>query len=152
VLQPIGQDTLASNAAELSRPYRLFKEAARRANNKTRGRKHKHNHVAATLMNWMVPPIWAHILVAGRAVGLNMSPIAIEHYLKVHNPSQFAMITAQVIGRWIECPAHGLPCWTDKVLARMEAAAGYTLAGHVTRSGVLVYRHDSITCSHLTHL
>jgi hypothetical protein len=77
-------------------------------------------------MNWMALPIWAKILVASRAVGLNMSPIAIEHYLKVHNPSQFAMITAQVIRRWIECPAHGLPRWTDKVLACTEAAAGCT--------------------------
>jgi hypothetical protein len=131
-----------ADIAELSRPYRLFKEAAR-AGRGPRGRKRKHAHAAAALMNWMAPPIWEQILIAGRAAGSKMSPAAIEHYLKLHNPTQFATITAQVIGRWIERPTDGPARWSDKVLTRSRAAAGYAPGGQNTRSGILV---RSILC------
>lgn len=71
-----------------------------------------------------------------------MSPKAIVDLLRARNPVQFARLTPQVIGRWIEHPKNTAPRWSNKVLERVQM--GNKPHGLVTRSGILV-RTDSVS-------
>jgi hypothetical protein len=54
------------------------------------------------------------------------------------DPTSFAHLTEQVVGRWVDRTAkiNGISKWSDAVLAR--AAAGNSPGGHSTRTGILV--------------
>jgi hypothetical protein len=124
--------------AELSRPRRDFKEEQRleRKTSLHTGRKRKREATDATLVNWTSPMLWSQIEAAAREAGPSMSPTEIVRLLKARNPKDFARLTTQVLGSYIQRPANlnERPRWKDSVIRRV----GYRPGGHTTRSGMLV--------------
>jgi hypothetical protein len=53
-------------------------------------------------MNWHAPHLWEQIDQAFREAGPRKSPQEIVDVLRKRNPSAFARLVPQTLGRWIE--------------------------------------------------
>ncbi|KAI0308595.1 hypothetical protein OF83DRAFT_219369, partial [Amylostereum chailletii] len=122
-------------SSERSRPHRAFK-IEQRATKDNRGRKRKHEDKQAQTSNWTNSLLFEQIIRAGREAGPRMRPTEIVKILQRRNPNDFAKITPQVIGRYID-RSSSLPKWKPSVLNRVKDRAGAKPGGHNTRSGVL---------------
>jgi hypothetical protein len=90
-------------------------------------------------MNWRQPFIWSDIERAALRAGKPWQPRRIMKEAKRINPTTFAALTEQVVGRWIDRDAYrekGIWKWKDSILA--EVAHGNAPRGQSTRSGILV--------------
>jgi DDE superfamily endonuclease len=106
------------------------------------GRKRKPENMIPTdavCVNWQHPLLWSQIVQATAKVGYGMSPLAIATELKRRDPEQFARITPQVIGAWID-RSGTRPVWKPEVIQR--AQNGNQPPGRVTRTNILApYPH-----------
>ncbi|VDC03846.1 unnamed protein product [Peniophora sp. CBMAI 1063] len=100
--------------AQVSRPYCQFKIDARE-NLSSRGRKR----------------------IAARDCGPWMRPAEIVKCLQCRNPHDFAALTPQVLGQYIERPRDAFPRWRPEVIQRVEARGGIRPGGHSQHCGVL---------------
>ncbi|KAF7798423.1 hypothetical protein EIP86_009644 [Pleurotus ostreatoroseus] len=126
---------IGPSTAELSRPYRGFKEDVRKRNPRKRERKPKNEVAAKTdakAVFWYAPLIWRQIAAAAAAVG--WSPRAIKNRLQSVNLEDFMGISEQVIGRMIDRKGSE-PKWKDSVLRKVTMAK--VPRGNVTRSSIL---------------
>ena len=127
--------TYPHSLAEASRPHRAFRESLHDPD--SCGRKRKPENMIPTdavCVNWQHPLLWSQIILAATKVGYTMSPIAIAMELKRRNPGQFAKITPQVIGTWID-RSSTCPVWKPEVIQR--AQKGNQPPGHVNRRNIL---------------
>jgi hypothetical protein len=137
-LAEFDETSTSMQVAELSRPYRQFKEDAKKTN-KLSGRKQKNKQASAKQMNWFTPFVWAQIETAAVKAGKPWKPSAICREAKKLSPATFSGLTEQVVGRWIDSEAkavHGTSKWSDSTLQRV--VAGNAPGGQSTRAGILV--------------
>jgi hypothetical protein len=128
--------------AEASHPHRTFRESLHDPD--SCGRKCKPENMTPTdavRVNWQHPLLWSQIIQAAAKVGYGMSPIAITTELKCRNSEQFARITPQVIGAWIN-RSGTCPVWKPEVIK--IAQNGNQPPGHVNRTNILAPYPDII--------
>ncbi|KAJ6525012.1 hypothetical protein B0H19DRAFT_1340110 [Mycena capillaripes] len=123
--------------AELSRPFRQFKEDGKK-DNKPCGRKQKDKNAKrdAKNINWQHPLLWTQIVEATRRAGRPWKPRAILRELLKSNFNDFHRLREQVIGAWITKEG-GTSRWKDAVLQRAEEGKGNAPGGQTTRCGVV---------------
>jgi len=89
---------------ELSRPNRAESERTRRKHMETqqRGRPRVLEHKNTVYHNWFSPFLWSQILLAGKAVGWQMSALVIRNCLQKKDPAVFGKISRTTINEWID--------------------------------------------------
>jgi hypothetical protein len=124
-------------AADLSRPYRTFREDERVKSRGPTGRKRKPENQLepAQKVNWRAPHLAQQIVDAQRAVK-SWSPAVIVCYLRVHHIAMFSRLSSQVLGTYID-RSSDQPRWKDTLLESI-GQKGYRPGGQVTRRGILV--------------
>jgi DDE superfamily endonuclease len=131
--------------AETSRPYRAFK-VAHQSDGAGPGRKRRRDPTSAVRVNWQNPLLWPTIARAAEIASFGMSPIEISRIAKSMNPVQFAGLTPQVIGTWID-RSGSKPTWKSSVLQRVRHNPG----GEVTRKDILT-DYPEVTQNIVDHL
>ncbi|KAL0953304.1 hypothetical protein HGRIS_004553 [Hohenbuehelia grisea] len=127
--------------AELSRPHRQYKEDTCIATKKATGRKRKPENKPkeSKLTNWFTPFLFSQIEIAASRAGKPWSPRMIVKEAKALNPKDFARLTEQVVGRWIdpEAKKRGESKWKDKIMEQVSTGSGNRPGGGSTRTGIL---------------
>ena len=109
------------SVAELSRPNRAESEHTRQKRRETqkRGRPRVLEHKNAVYHNWFSPFLWSQILLAGKAVGWQMSASAIRNSLQKKDPAVFGNISRTTINEWID-RSGDRPRWSENTLRLVE--------------------------------
>lgn len=127
--------------AEVSRPYRQFKEDSKK-NKKTTGckRLEKNKQKKSKLTNWFHPLLFPQIVIAAARAGKPWRPRTIVREARKLNMGAFWKLTEQVVGSWIDKDAkkQGVSKWKESVIKNVEHGKGNAPGGHNTRSGILV--------------
>ncbi|VDB96549.1 unnamed protein product [Peniophora sp. CBMAI 1063] len=127
---------LGPATAQVSRPYRHFKIDAS-ADLSKRGRKRTRADSDARKINCTNQLLFEQICSAARDCGPWMRPAEIVKCLQRRNPRDFAALTPQVLGRYIERPLDSFPHWRPEVLRRVEARGGMRPGVQSHHCGVL---------------
>ncbi|VDC03285.1 unnamed protein product [Peniophora sp. CBMAI 1063] len=125
-----------ASTAERSRPLRAF-NIDLCASNASCGRKRLHEDKAAKTTNWTNALLFEQIKQAAYESGPRMRVSEILKILQRRNPTDFATLTPQVLGRYIERPPNALPYFKASVLKRVARKGGAKPGGQNTRSGFL---------------
>ena len=107
------------NAAEVSRPYRQFKDKQREKKKKT-GRPRTKDPTEAKYVNWMAPHLWPQIDAAARAVGYPWSPLEIVRRLQRTSPILFNRLRPQRICDWRDLSVRDRLVWKPSVLEQVK--------------------------------
>ena len=118
---PHPSKVLKTGIAELSRPDRAQNEyiCQKRKETEKRGRPRIKEPRPAVYHNWFSPFLWNQILIAGKAVGWEMSSSEIRNWLRRKHPETFGSISHTTINEWIDCSGPR-PKWSEKALKMVE--------------------------------
>jgi hypothetical protein len=146
LLEDITTSNLKSelSVAELSRPYRAFKEKHHLKKKQPQGRKQTCARRPATYHNWHTPFLWSQIVNAAHhpSVGWQMSSLQIVLVLKKCDPITFAGLSRTTVEAWIDC-SNGRPKWSARALQKASYGNDPGLGNKGGRRGIFV-RHQLI--------
>lgn len=109
------------SVAELSRPNQAESERTCRKHREAQQRGHPRvlEHKNTVYHNWFSPFLWSQILLAGKAVGWQMSASAICNCLQKKDPAVFGKISRTTINEWID-RSRDRPRWSENTLRLAE--------------------------------
>lgn len=127
------------SVAELTRPYRTFKEKQRRMKKHPQGRKQIHGPRPTTYHNWHTPFLWNQIVRAAShpSVGWKMSSSQIVSLLKQRDPTSFARLSRTTVEGWID-RSGGRPTWSARALQKANDGNDPGLGNKGGRQGIFV--------------
>lgn len=125
--------------AELSRPYRAFREKQHLKKKTPQGRKKKNEHHQATYHNWHTPLLWGRIVNAAKhpSVGWRMSSTQIVRLLKQQDPMIFAGLARTTVEGWIDRNGDK-PGWSDRALTMAREGYDHNMENKGGRKGIFV--------------
>lgn len=125
--------------AELSRPYRAFKEKQSLKGKHPQGRKKKNERHIATYHNWHTPFLWSQIASAAKhpSVGWKMSSTEIVNLLKRQDPMTFGGLARTTVESWID-RSGDKPKWSDRALEMASEGNDHSLGSSRGKKGIFV--------------